>query len=57
MSSAARDAYAAMKAEAARRYRSDRIAYNEAKTGHILDALEAAERWAAATGWAPGRPA
>ncbi len=54
---AARDAYAAMKAEAARLYRSDRIAYNEAKTGHILDAIEAAERWAVATGWAPGRPA
>jgi GrpB-like predicted nucleotidyltransferase (UPF0157 family) len=51
---AARDAYAAMKSEAAGRYRHDRIAYNEAKSEHILDALEAAERWAAATGWKPG---
>lgn len=51
---AARDAYAAMKMEAARRFRGDRIAYNEAKSGHILDALEAAEQWAAATGWTPG---
>jgi GrpB-like predicted nucleotidyltransferase (UPF0157 family) len=47
---AARDAYAAVKRKAAKRYRDDRIAYNEAKTGHILDALEAAERWAVAPG-------
>lgn len=51
---AARDAYATMKREAAERYRDDRIAYNEAKSGHILDAVEAAEQWASATGWAPG---
>lgn len=50
----ARDAYAAMKVGAARRHRDDRSAYNEAKSVHILDALEAAERWAAATGWKPG---
>jgi len=53
----ARAAYAAMKAEAARRYRGDRIAYNEAKSEHILDALAAAEQWAAATGWEPCGPA
>jgi len=47
----ARDAYSATKTEAARRYRDDRSAYNEAKSGHILDALAAAERWAEATGW------
>lgn len=51
---AAREAYAAMKAEAARRYRVDRIAYNEAKSAHILDALEEAERWAATVGWTAG---
>jgi len=53
----ARAAYATMKAEAARRYRGDRIAYNEAKSEHILDALATAEQWAAATGWAPCGPA
>lgn len=52
---AARDAYAAMKQEAATRYRADRIAYNEAKSAHILDALAAAEGWAAETGWAAVR--
>jgi GrpB-like predicted nucleotidyltransferase (UPF0157 family) len=51
---AARDAYAAMKLEAAGRYRDDRLAYNEAKSGHIRDVLEAAEGWAVETGWAPG---
>jgi len=53
---AARAAYAALKVAVAERYRDDRIAYNEAKTGFILDTLEAAERWAAATGWVPGEP-
>ena len=51
----ARDAYAAVKMEAARAYRDDRIAYNEAKSSFILDTLEVAERWAAATGWSPGQ--
>jgi GrpB-like predicted nucleotidyltransferase (UPF0157 family) len=51
---AAREAYAAAKQEAAERFRDDRIAYNEAKSGLILDALEAAERWAAVTGWKLG---
>ena len=50
----AREAYAALKASVAGQYREDRIAYNEAKAGFILDALEAAERWAAAAAWRPG---
>jgi GrpB-like predicted nucleotidyltransferase (UPF0157 family) len=36
----ARDAYAALKVELAERYVEDRLAYNEAKTGFILDILE-----------------
>jgi GrpB-like predicted nucleotidyltransferase (UPF0157 family) len=52
----ARDTYAAMKKDATERYPDDRIAYNEAKSGHILAVLEAAERWAEATGWQPGDP-
>ncbi len=50
----AREAYALMKREVARRYRDDRIAYNEAKTAFILDALESAERWAIQTRWKVG---
>lgn len=42
---ASRDAYAALKQELAARYRYDRIAYNEAKTNFILDALEQAHAW------------
>jgi GrpB-like predicted nucleotidyltransferase (UPF0157 family) len=48
---ATRDAYAAVKRAAASRYRDDGIAYTEAKTTFVLDALERAEEWAAATGW------
>lgn len=48
-----RDRYAALKLELARRYRGDRLAYNEGKTGFILDALEEAERWAGRVGWQP----
>jgi hypothetical protein len=40
------DAYGRLKAELAARHRDDRIAYNEAKTAFILDALAAAEAWA-----------
>jgi GrpB-like predicted nucleotidyltransferase (UPF0157 family) len=47
-----RDAYGRLKLELAARYRDDRIAYNEAKTGFILDAMEHAEAWDAT-----GRPA
>ncbi len=53
---AARDAYAALKRDLAARYRHDRIAYNEAKSHYILDALSAAEGWAAAGGWQAGGP-
>ena len=49
----AREAYAALKRGLAEMYRDDRIAYSEAKTDFILDALEAAEAWAKATGWGP----
>lgn len=44
-------AYGRLKRRLAERYRADRIAYNEAKTGFILDHMELAERWAADTGW------
>jgi GrpB-like predicted nucleotidyltransferase (UPF0157 family) len=47
----ARRRYARLKLDLARRYRDDRLAYNEAKTGFILDALEEAQRWAARVGW------
>lgn len=45
-------AYATVKRALAAEYRGDRIAYNEGKTGFILDALEDAVVWAQATGWA-----
>ncbi|HUF01317.1 MAG TPA: GrpB family protein [Gaiellaceae bacterium] len=43
--------YASLKRELAARYRDDRLAYNEGKTGFILDALQQAETWAERTGW------
>jgi GrpB-like predicted nucleotidyltransferase (UPF0157 family) len=43
--------YGRRKEALAERYRTDRVAYTEAKTCFILDALERAARWAAATGW------
>jgi GrpB-like predicted nucleotidyltransferase (UPF0157 family) len=42
-----RVAYGRLKRELAVRYRDDRIAYTEAKTGFILDAMDRAEQWAA----------
>jgi GrpB-like predicted nucleotidyltransferase (UPF0157 family) len=48
---AARDAYADAKRAAARIWHDDRWAYPEAKTGIILDILEAAERWAQSFNW------
>ena len=48
-----RAAYAALKRDVAHRYRDDRIAYNEAKSAFILDALERARAWARRTGWNP----
>jgi GrpB-like predicted nucleotidyltransferase (UPF0157 family) len=48
---AARDAYAAMKREAALRWQDDRLAYTEAKSDLILDLLGQAERWAAGRSW------
>ena len=47
----ARAAYAQLKQDLADRYRDDRLAYNEGKTGFILDMLGEAETWANATGW------
>lgn len=44
-------AYARVKRELAARYRDDRIAYNEAKTGFILEAMDAAYEWASRSGW------
>ncbi len=52
----AREGYARMKRQVAGRYRDDRIAYNEAKTGFILDAMERAWEWALATGWSTSLP-
>ncbi|MFQ5966563.1 MAG: GrpB family protein [Acidimicrobiia bacterium] len=49
--SSIRSQYAALKLELADRYRNDRLAYNEAKTGFILDAIQAAEEWSEQTGW------
>lgn len=46
-----RAAYATVKREIARLWGHDRLAYNGEKAAFILDALEAAEVWAAGTGW------
>lgn len=46
-----REGYARMKREVAGRYRDDRIAYSEAKTGFILDEMDRARDWALRTGW------
>jgi GrpB-like predicted nucleotidyltransferase (UPF0157 family) len=47
----ARLAYARLKQDLSDRYGDDRLAYNEGKTGFILDALREAEAWAMRTGW------
>jgi GrpB-like predicted nucleotidyltransferase (UPF0157 family) len=46
-----RDAYADLKTELAERHRDDRLAYTEAKTNFILDALVDAQVWAERAGW------
>jgi GrpB-like predicted nucleotidyltransferase (UPF0157 family) len=46
-----RDAYAAMKREAARTWRDDRIGYTYAKGGFILERQERANVWASARSW------
>ena len=48
---AARDKYAKAKKAAARAWQDDRWAYTEAKTGIILDILDATKQWAQKTGW------
>jgi GrpB-like predicted nucleotidyltransferase (UPF0157 family) len=47
----ARAAYARLKQELGERYRDDRLAYNEGKTGFVLDTLNDARAWAERTGW------
>lgn len=42
-----RRAYGELKSDLARRHRDDRIAYNEAKTAFIVDAMEQAREWRA----------
>lgn len=49
----ARDAYLAMKLEAAERWRDDRVAYADAKTEVIGELMDRAEVWAADTQWRP----
>jgi GrpB-like predicted nucleotidyltransferase (UPF0157 family) len=49
----AAEAYAMEKRAAARAFPGDRIAYNEAKSGFILDTLADAGAWSVATGWRP----
>jgi GrpB-like predicted nucleotidyltransferase (UPF0157 family) len=49
---AARNDYAQAKLAAIRTWHDDRFAYTEAKTGIILDIMDAAEKWATATSWA-----
>jgi GrpB-like predicted nucleotidyltransferase (UPF0157 family)/ribosomal protein S18 acetylase RimI-like enzyme len=46
-----RDAYGALKLGLAERFRDDRLAYTDAKSAFILDALDDAREWAARTGW------
>lgn len=50
-STEARERYADLKLVLAEQYRNDRLAYTDAKADFILDRLETARRWAAATGW------
>lgn len=52
----ASDSYGRLKLDVARRHREDRIAYNEAKTGFILDELERAREWARRVGWSAPSP-
>jgi GrpB-like predicted nucleotidyltransferase (UPF0157 family) len=49
-----RDAYAAMKRDAAARWTDDRMGYTFAKSDHILDLLARARDWAEATAWPVG---
>jgi hypothetical protein len=40
-----------LKQELGERYRDDRLAYNEGKTGFVLDTLDDARAWAQRSGW------
>lgn len=46
-----RQQYGEVKRDLASRWRDDRPAYTDAKSNFILDAMNAAEGWAASTGW------
>jgi GrpB-like predicted nucleotidyltransferase (UPF0157 family) len=48
---AARQAYAELKRDLAERYPDDRLAYTDAKSAFILDALDDAAAWAISRGW------
>lgn len=48
---AARDAYAELKRELSQRYPDDRLAYTDAKSAFILDALDAAQTWSRRVVW------
>lgn len=48
---AVRDKYAELKVQLAERYPDDRLAYTDAKSAFILDALDAALLWAPQVGW------
>jgi GrpB protein len=47
----AQAAYVRLKREIRKRYRDDRLAYTEGKTGFVLDALDDPRTWAERTGW------
>jgi GrpB-like predicted nucleotidyltransferase (UPF0157 family) len=47
----ARDAYAEMKLDAARKWHDDRLGYTYAKSDLILDMMERSKQWAQQTGW------
>ena len=51
---AARLAYAELKRDLAQRYPDDRLAYTDAKSAFILDALDDVAAWAARVGWRVG---
>jgi GrpB-like predicted nucleotidyltransferase (UPF0157 family) len=50
-----RDAYAAMKREAAKKWKDDRLGYTYAKGGFILERQERANVWASASAWTVAR--
>ncbi len=47
--------YESVKRDLAQRYRYDRRRYSDAKVPILWDIMQKADRWAAKTGWEPGR--